>query len=211
MYILEPIIIEKPWGVTPHLIKWITGVNVPGGNLVGELWIASGLKSLKDKANRVSNAPAGTTIADIVAKDPDGFLGAGSLPPAESCGKTEAWYVRDVKGDVRTITGLREGIGKKEFIKLIKEGYFDEFHSFEELENEVFTIHRFERGAFYVMLPGTLHTIYAPGKESHIVIDEIQQGFGDNALPILSKILFVSNSELSVQVHPSDSDVSVPP
>ena len=208
MHILDPVIIEKPWGVRPHLIKWCTGIGITRNKLVGELWIASGLKSLSGKANTVRDAASGTTIVDIVGKDVKKFLGPEAVPPKELCGKTEAWYVRDVKGDVRTITGLREGKGKEEFTRLIKDGYFEQAHDFEELEKEVFKTKKFKRNAFYVLLPGTLHTIYAPDKESYIVIDEIQQGFGDNALPILSKILFVTNSALSVQVHPSGKDVA---
>jgi mannose-6-phosphate isomerase class I len=208
MHILDPVIIEKPWGVRPHLIRWSTGIGVDRRNLVGELWIATGLRSLPDMTNTVHNAANGVTIADIVEKNAERFLGYRSSRPEELCGKTEAWYVRDVKGDVRTITGLHQGIGKKEFVGLINDGYFEMPHDFEELEKEVFTSERFERNAFYVMLPGTLHTIYAPDRESYIVIDELQQGYGDNSLPILSKILFVSNSELSVQVHPSDEDVA---
>ena len=208
MYILDPIIVEKPWGVRPHLIKWCTGISIRRRKLVGELWIASGLKSLPGMANIVVNSDPDMSISDLLRRKPEKFLGRDAVPPRELCGKTEAWYVREVKGDVRTITGLREGIGKKKFISLIAEGFFEERHSFEELEREIFTTVRFEKGAFYVMLPGTLHTIYAPDKESHIVVDEMQQGFGDNALPILSKILFVSNNALSVQVHPSDKHVA---
>ena len=204
MFVLRPIAVEKPWGVTPHLAKWSTGIHVSSKHLIGELWIASGLKSIPDAVNKV--ADSNETISDIIEKNP-GFLGDETLKPVYS-GKAEAWYVRDVKGNVRTITGLREGIGKDGFLRLIKDGYFEKTHSFDQLEQEVFATEAFKRHAFYVMLPGTLHAIYAPNRDSYVVVDEIQQGYGNNALPILSKILFITNSELSVQVHPSDADVA---
>ena len=135
------------------------------------------------------------------------FLGENLSCLRKPAGKTEAWYIREIKGEVRTITGLKKGIDKNEFQNLIRQGFFKEKHTFEELEKKIFTTEKFVKNGFYVIPAGTIHAIYAPDKDSHIIIDEIQQGFGDNALPILSKILFVTNSALSVQVHPSDADV----
>lgn len=206
MYILNPIVIEKPWGVEPHLIKYSTGINVESQNRVGELWIASGFKSLPDKTNRIKDDNNHRTIADIIENNPQ-FLGENLPLLRKPAGKTEAWYVREIKGEVRTITGLKKGIDKNKFQNLIKQGFFEEKHTFEELEQEIFTTTKFVRSGFYIIPAGTVHAIYAPDKDSYIIVDEIQQGFGDNALPILSKILFVTNSALSIQVHPSDDDV----
>jgi mannose-6-phosphate isomerase class I len=50
--------------------------------------------------------------------------------------------------------------------------------------------------------------MFAIGPESKLIIDELQQGYGQALLPTLSKILMVQDNLLSVQVHPSDQTVA---
>jgi mannose-6-phosphate isomerase class I len=58
-------------------------------------------------------------------------------------------------------------------------------------------------GEVFYLPSGTIHTMFAIGPESCLVVDEIQQGYGRSLLPTLSKVLVVQDDLLSIQVHPA--------
>jgi mannose-6-phosphate isomerase class I len=212
IYKLLPDAVLKPWGLVHREARAITGVSVG----VGELWLASAQQGPDNYASRIEgqNANLGEVLAGL-SEDKTKlkvFLGAnayGMLEKTAYRGKTEAWYVRKVKGRAGFLGGPKSTRQKEELKKLLLgTGVGEDVENWPKDVAELFgIIEPVQKGEAYVVPAGTLHTMFAIGEDSYLIIDEIQQGYGNSLLPTLSKILMVQNSILSVQVHPDDETV----
>ena len=207
IYLLKPEFVKKPWGIRG--VKKHTGISPPSGSKYGEVYLCSAqVEKLKKgeegvgKSNQIFNIK-NTTLSQLIKKQKRSFLGNIILPKTPS-GKTEAWYFGEVKGKVKLVTGLK--IKKSEFKKLIKEKYFDKPHTIKQLEKDILKTVIVKTGDSFLLSPGAVHTIWPTTKDSKAIVYEVQQGFGNNNLPTLHKILMVSGL-LSLQVHPSDKQV----
>lgn len=202
---MQPELVKKPWGITD--VEKYTGISTDNQKY-GEVWLASAhiteLKEGQDGAqsNKICNSDL--NLNQLISKFPK-LLGETEVDSRPK-GKTECWYFREVIGEVKIVTGLKSHITKERFKQMIEEGYFDNNPNFEDLENNLIETVIVQKGDAYLLEPGTVHTIYPTDKDSFAIIDEVQQGFGNNNLPTISKILMV-NDLLSLQVHPSDEQV----
>lgn len=77
-----------------------------------------------------------------------------------SFGKTEMWYIVDVKNDGRLILGFKENIERENYLKSLSENTITEILKSEPVK----------KGDAFLLVPGTVHAI-----GSGIVLAEIQQ------------------------------------
>lgn len=215
---LEPEGILKPWGLMSRRIRRITGCRFG----VGEIWLASAQEGPGNVSNRLPLGDRWVTLASYLAGDSpeEGerrqrrVLGDKALEDMARTpyrGKTEAWYVRDVVGRVGIASGPRTQDDADFLRKEVRRGaILPQVENWSaEIRRALGVIEPVSAGDVFLVKPGTIHTMFAIGEDSHMIIDEIQQGYGDGLLPTLSKILLVENSVLSLQVHPSDREVAM--
>lgn len=211
--ILEPKLVKKVWGVTQS--EQFTHIKAPSSVRIGEIYLASAQTTPPAKGqegttgNDVMNVAEGRkTLHDVLETNPQQFLGRGlsSLFSLGLRGKTEAWYIRAVEGEVRAITGLQKQVTREMFTKIVASGKLEQKSALETLGAKIFTTKKLEAGQVYINKARGIHTLWPITSHASVVIDEIQQGFGTNLLPTLSKILLVRDI-LSLQVHPDDTIV----
>ena len=213
---LEPAAVNKPWGLVHGGVMAMTGVRVG----LGELWLASAQTGAGNYSNTVADPSLRKTLAALLkeaAQAGDAALtrlvGAntvGHLREDPHRGKTEAWYVRAVEGRTGVAAGPRTAEEAAKLKDLIMtRGLAPEVESWPDDVREMLgLIEPLQGGEIFLVPAGTLHTMFAIGPESKLIIDELQQGYGEALLPTLSKILMVQDNLLSVQVHPNDKTVA---
>jgi len=211
---LEPDAVIKPWGLR-HGELW-QARRTAG---VGELWLASAQTGPDNFASRIVEPPLGITLAELLGQaaaegeDELGRLigprGLAVLKASPHRGKTEAWVVREAQGRAGFVSGPRtfDQLARLEELVLEKAIGPDVTAWSAEVRDLLGVIEPVRGGEAFVVPCGTLHTMFAVGQESALVIDEVQQGYGRSLLPTLSKILMVQGSLLSLQVHPCDETV----
>ncbi len=213
---LAPEAVLKPWGLRHGGVAACSSITVG----VGELWLASAQTGPGNRSNTIVAPHLGKTLAEVLreaAAQGDAALEAligprplAALKENPYRGKTEAWYVREVAGRTGVVAGPRTSEQKERIRALLESGEVGaDIENWPTEVRELFgTIEPLKGGEAFLVLCGTLHTMFAIGPESRLIIDEIQQGYGDCPLPTLSKILMVQDSLLSVQVHPCDETVA---
>jgi hypothetical protein len=186
---------------------------------LGELWLASTQTGPGNYASDISEPDLGRNLAEIFAEAADegeeGLLPLLGKQPMKTLrenphrGKTEAWHVRKAEGRAGFAAGPRTEKQRAELKDLITgPGLSARVQDWPPEVRDLFgLIEPVEAGEVYMVPAGTLHTMFAIGEDSTLIIDEIQQGYGESLLPTLSKILLVQDSLLSVQVHPTDRTV----
>ena len=213
---LEPAVVTKPWGLVHGEAIALTGIRVG----VGEFWLASAQTGPGNYSNTVVDPALRKTLAALLAEAAqagDGALerlvGADTvrhLRENPHRGKTEAWYVRAVEGRTGVAAGPRNAEEAARLKELITtQGLEPDVESWSpEVRELLGLIEPLSGGEVFLVPAGTLHTMFAIGPESKLIIDELQQGYGQALLPTLSKILMVQDNLLSVQVHPGDRTVA---
>ncbi|MHC4591553.1 MAG: hypothetical protein ACYS8L_02530 [Planctomycetota bacterium] len=213
---LAPVAVAKPWGLVHGDAANFTGI----GTGLGELWLASAQTGPGNYSNAVVEPPLRSTLAELLGEAAEdgpaalelllGKRAAAHLGDNPHRGKTEAWHVRAAAGR----TGLAAGPGSAEDARRLEQliqtdGLEPDVESWsEEVRRLLGLIEPLEGGEVFLVPAGTLHTMFAVGKDSCLIIDEVQQGYGQSPLPTLSKILMVQNDLLSIQVHPDDDTVA---
>ncbi|MGD2174938.1 MAG: hypothetical protein PVJ27_06005 [Candidatus Brocadiaceae bacterium] len=213
---LAPEIVTKPWGLVHRVALKFTGIPVG----LGEFWLASAQTGPGNYSNTVSDPALRRDLVELL----DEAAGVGESALGEVIGeravrhlhenphrgKTEAWYVRAAKGRTGVAGGPRTREQTKHLQHIIQmEGLKPDVDSWsEEVRGLMGLLEPLEGGEVLLVPAGTLHTMYAIGPDSALIIDELQQGYGEALLPTLSKILMVQDNLLSVQVHPGDQTVS---
>lgn len=209
----DPVI--KPWGLKHGGALSETGIRVG----LGELWLASAQVGEGNYASSIVDPPLGRNLNELLADAADrdepalrAMLGERALNIFRNNphrGKTEAWLVRNAAGRAGFAAGPRTPEQCQELKELLTgPGLSPDIEEWSPEVRELFgIIAPVEAGEVYMVPAGTLHTMFAIGEESHLIVDEIQQGYGTSWLPTLSKILMVQDSLLSVQVHPTDATV----
>ncbi len=210
---LKPHSVLKPWGVIHHAVENITGISVG----LGELWLASAQKGEGNVANDVLNSDFDGDLAALLSEADNqaklekwlGSTPAGLLKNSDYRGKTEAWVVRDAAGMAGFAAGPADEQAKARLKSLLTgPGLTPDVRDWDAHVRELFgLITPVQPGDAFLVPAGTLHTMFALGGDSRLIVDEIQQGYGSGLLPTLSKTLLVENSLLSVQVHPNDETV----
>lgn len=216
VFLLEPAAVLKPWGLRSRRIKQVTGCSVG----IGEIWIASAQDGPGNVSNRIP-AEKHITLAHVLMQaDPANgqeraieILGAKAVEAIENTplrGKTEAWYIRKVVGRVGVVGGPQSAEGMAWLKARLSRGAIapNPGEWPEEMRKAFGVIEPVKEGDAFLVKPGTIHTMFGIDEGSYMIIDEIQQGYGDGPLPTLSKILLVENSILSLQLHPSDDEVA---
>jgi len=213
---LKPEAVVKPWGLVHSDALRLTGVQVG----VGELWIGSAQTGPGNLSNMLGEPPRQETLAQLLREAQlmgdsalADFIGAGAVNYMRSNphrGKTEAWCVRVADGHTGVAAGPGSPEDAEQLKKIIQSGSLtpDTTTWSDEVRRLFGLVEPLQGGEIFLVPAGALHTIYAVGQESRLVIDEIQEGYGDCLLPTLSKILMVQNDLLSVQVHPDDQTVA---
>ncbi len=213
---LEPEVVTKPWGLVHQSAQDITGIQVG----LGELWLASAQTGPGNYSNTVSDPVLRRTLAGLLeeAAAEGGaalrqLLGPRALRHLQENphrGKTEAWYVRMAQGRTGVVAGPRTAEDAERLKEIIQtDGLRPDIESWSEEVRQLLGIIEPLKGGQVFMVPaGTLHTMFAVGPDSRLIIDELQQGYGEALLPTLSKILLVQDDLLSVQVHPDDATVA---
>jgi hypothetical protein len=210
---LAPAPVTKPWGLVHDSAVRMTGIRAG----VGELWLASAQTGPGNCSTTVLEPNLRRTLAQILADAGEDELTAllGPTPLAHLRehpyrGKTEAWYIRAAVGRVGVVAGPRNQADADRLKQIITTDGLDPHpQDWSDEVRELFGVLDFLRGGEMFLTPaGALHTMFAVGPESILIIDEIQQGYGQALMPTLSKILMVQDSLLSVQVHPSDETVA---
>jgi len=209
---LEPAVVMKPWGLVHGEAMGITGIPVG----LGEMWIASAQTGPGNYSNSVVEPVLRKTLAELLYEADDtqrrDLLGQPALEHLRETphrGKTEAWHVRVAQGRTGVAAGPRSREDAEDLQRIIQEdGLSPEIELWDDEVRDLFgLIEPLQGGEVFVARAGVLHTMFAIGPESRLVIDEIQQGYGKALLPTLSKILLVQDDLLSVQVHPNDETV----
>ncbi len=213
---LEPAVVLKPWGLVHREALELSGIRVG----VGEFWLASAQTGPGNYSNTVAEPPLRRTLADLLREAADAgdstledLIGPNALSHLREHphrGKTEAWLVRAARGRVGVAAGPASAEAARRLQEIIQtEGLPPDIPSWPDEVRGLFgLIEPLEGGEVFFVPAGTLHTMFAIGPESVLVIDELQQGYGDCLLPTLSKILIVQDDLLSVQVHPDDRTVA---
>lgn len=213
---LTPAAVTKPWGLVHREAFELTGI--PAG--VGELWLGSAQTGPGNYSNIVAQPPLRRTLADLLAEAQEAgghalerLLGSAGLDYARRNphrGKTEAWHVRAATGRVGVAGGPRTPEDAARLQEIItREGLPPRPDLWSEEVRELFgIIEPLGSGEMFLVPAGTLHTMFAVGADSVLVIDEVQQGYGRALLPTLTKMLMVQDDVLSVQVHPCDRTVA---
>jgi mannose-6-phosphate isomerase class I len=213
---LTPAVVTKPWGLVHEEVLAFTGIEVG----LGEFWLASAQTGPGNYSNVVAEPALRRTLAELLVEAADagggaledliGARAAGHLRETPHRGKTEAWCVRVAQGR----TGVAAGPATPEDASRLKhliltEGLPPDVTAWSDEVRRLFGLVEPLRGGEVFLAPaGTLHTMFAVGRDSRLIIDEIQQGYGECLLPTLTKILCVQNNLLSVQVHPNDATVA---
>ncbi len=207
----QPVI--KPWGLLHGPLKELTGISVG----VGELWLASAQTGEGNFTSMVTGDGIKTAFSELLQKaDKEdslekwlGASGTRALKKASFRGKTEAWLVRYAQGFAGFAAGPSDEQKKKELKKLLTgPGLSPDIRNWSEnVRSLLGLIAPIESGESFLVPAGTLHTMFALGRDSRLVVDEIQQGYGSGRLPTLSKTLMVQDNLLSIQVHPDDETV----
>lgn len=209
VYIIDPIVVKKPWGLRGTFFSQLTHVRTQDQDFYGELWTASAQAGEPNQANRVRNYGNGLmTLHELLLRERHRFLGkqfSHLFDQRPKRGKTESWYIREVHGIVKIITGIKKDMTKTRFSALVRAGYFNQQLTLAQLERDLVMTELARIGETYIVKPGTLHTIW-PVDDAYCVIDEVQEGFGTSLLPTLSKALVIRDA-LSLQVHPHDHHV----
>lgn len=213
---LAPESVLKPWGLIHRDAQALTGVRVG----IGEFWLASAQEGEGNWSNTITHPALGTTLAGLLrgARDTgeaelEKLVGAHarrSMLDHPHRGKTEAWQVRVAEGRTGMVSGPRTAERKDRLQRWIQEGTLGpQVEQWPPHVRETLgVIDSLSPGDVFLVPCGTLHTMFAIGRDSRLVIDELQQGYGESLLPTLSKILMVQDSVLSVQVHPCDDFVA---
>jgi len=211
---LAPAVVTKPWGLVHEEVLAFTGIEVG----LGEFWLASAQTGPGNYSNLVVEPALRKTLAELLTQAAaEGVLGdvlgarAASLVKDEPHrGKTEAWHVRLAQGR----TGVAAGPASAEDAARLKhliltQGLPPDVEAWSDEVRRLFgLVEPLQGGEVFLAPAGTLHTMFAVGRESRLIIDEVQQGYGECLLPTLSKILCVQDDLLSVQVHPDDATVA---
>jgi mannose-6-phosphate isomerase class I len=213
---LEPAVVTKPWGLVHWGALETTGIKVG----LGELWLASAQAGPGNYSNTVVEPALRKTLSELLEEARDsGVRALESLvgrPAAQHLkrnphrGKTEAWHVRAVRGRTGLVAGPRSREDAERLREIIQtEGLEPDVGSWSDEVKGLFgLVEPLKGGEVFLTPAGTLHTMFASGPDSYLVIDELQQGYGEGPLPTLSKILMVQDDILSVQVHPDDATVA---
>jgi mannose-6-phosphate isomerase class I len=216
LYKLEPAVVNKPWGLVHADAMDFTGIRVG----VGEFWLASAQTGPGNYSNTVIDPALHKTLADVLAEAArEGDDALARLIGADTVrmlrenphrGKTEAWYVRAVEGRTGVACGPRTAEEIERLKALITtQGLEPDVDGWStEVRDLMGLIEPLKGGEIFLVPAGTLHTMFAVGPDSKLIIDELQQGYGEALLPTLSKILMVQDNLLSVQVHPNDKTVA---
>ena len=213
---LTPEFVFKPWGLVHGEALRHTSIEIG----VGEIWLASAQRGPGNVSNRIAEPKLGITLAEVLEeaqKRGEGALGEmlgetalEGLRSNPHRGKTEAWYFRAAGGR----TGMAGGPRTQEHLErlgdLILSGSLraEAENWSDEVRDCLGVTEPIKAGETFLVPCGTMHTMFAIGEESHIIVDEIQQGYGESLLPTLSKMILVQNSLESVQVHPGDELVA---
>jgi len=213
---LAPAAVPKPWGLVHGTALDLTGIEVG----VGELWLASAQTGAGNYSTVVADPPLRKTLAALLAEAADDgrdalaqLLGPTALDHLRANphrGKSEAWHIRAAVGRVGVVAGPRTQEDAQRLQSIImQEGLEPRPERWSDEVRELFgVIEPLRGGETFLALAGALHTMFAIGPGSVLVIDEIQQGYGEALLPTLTKILMVQNDVLSVQVHPDGATVA---
>jgi len=213
---LEPVALTKPWGLVHDGVRRLTRIKAG----IGELWLASAQSGPGNYSNLIVEPPLHATLRDTLRRAADegqrvlrDLLGARAISHTldrPTRGKTEAWCVRHVSGRTGVAAGPRSAHQLKRLQHIIQtRGLKPDVDSWsDEVRDLMGVIEPLCGGEVFLTPAGSLHTMFAAGADSVLVIDELQQGYGESLLPVLSKVLMVQNDILSVQVHPDDHTVS---
>jgi hypothetical protein len=211
---LAPAFVTKPWGLVHESARRFTGIEVG----LGEMWLASAQTGPGNCSNTVSDPALRKTLAELLgeaaAEDAlEPLLGARvceHLKRNPHRGKTEAWYVRAAEGRAGVAAGPRTEEAAERLEHVIRtQGLPPDVEAWSEEVQRLFgLVEPLQGGELFLAPAGTIHTMFAVGPESRLIIDEIQQGYGESLLPTLTKILAVQDDLLSVQVHPDDATVA---
>jgi len=213
---LAPAVVPKPWGLVHEAAFQFTGIRIS----VGEFWLASAQTGPDNYSNTIVEPAVRKTLAEALAEAAasgrdalESLLGQTALRHLETNrhrGKTEAWHVRVAEGRTGVAAGPRSAEQAQRLEWLIRTQALEpRVQEWSDEVRDLFGLVEPLRGGEVFLAPaGTLHTMFAVGPESRLIIDEIQQGYGESLLPTLSKILAVQDDLLSVQVHPDDQTVA---
>lgn len=213
---LAPAIVTKPWGLVHGGARRFTGIEMG----VGEFWLASAQTGPGNYSNVVVEPALRKTLAELLqeasAEGRDAIeplLGARVLSHLKDNphrGKTEAWHIRAAEGRTGVAAGPRSGEDAAHLERIIRTQSLEpNVEAWSDEVRRLFGLIEPLRGGEVFLAPaGALHTMFAIGPDSALIIDEVQQGYGESLLPTLSKILLVQDDLLSVQVHPDDATVA---
>ena len=213
---LAPAVVTKPWGLVHEEVLAFTGIEVG----LGEFWLASAQTGPGNSSNTVVEPALRQTLAELLSEAADagggalenlvGARAASHLREAPHRGKTEAWCVRLAQGRTGVAAGPATADDAARLKHLIlTQGLPPDVTAWSGEVRRLFgLVEPLQGGEVFLAPAGTLHTMFAVGRDSRLIIDEIQQGYGECLLPTLSKILCVQNDLLSVQVHPDDATVA---
>ena len=142
-----PILKERVWGGDALAKRY--GKAAPAGVRVGESWE---ITDRPEGTSVVANGPwLGKTLPEIIAMDPAGLLGTLQLrsgrfpwlmkildarenlslqvhPPMRQAvrlggePKTEIWHVAHAEPEARFFAGLKQGVGREEFVEALRHG-----------------------------------------------------------------------------------------
>jgi len=148
----KPIFMERIWGGTA--LKERFGFDIPEGKKIGELWTVSDNRTAVSVID--GGEFDGKKISDVTLEFAESLYGKGKKyerfpllikivdaqdklsvqvhPDDEyarkyengDLGKTEMWYIIDAKPGAKLVCGLKEGITREEFIKLLEEERLEE-------------------------------------------------------------------------------------
>ncbi|MEF8788262.1 MAG: hypothetical protein V5A84_04260, partial [Planctomycetota bacterium] len=212
---LEPCAVTKPWGLVHEQVRQVTGVELG----VGEFWLASAQVGEGNFSNPFANDDTADLAGLLEQTEAEGedamerLLGKQALSTLRSIphrGKTEAWYVRETQGRAGFVCGPRTEEQKAQLKQMVENQQIPpRLGDWNEETLELMgVLEPLEAGECYLVPCGTLHTMFALGDEGRLVIDELQEGYGESRLPTLTKTLMVQDDILSLQVHPCDGTVA---
>lgn len=212
---LEPCAVTKPWGLIHEQVRDVTGIELG----VGEFWLASAQTGEGNYSNPIENDGAADLAALLEQTEGgseealEGLLGSQALSTLRSIphrGKTEAWYVRQAQGRAGFVCGPRTEQQKKRLKDMVEQQQIPPRLGDWSVETRELmgVLEPVSAGECYLVPCGTLHTMFALGEEGRLVIDELQEGYGESRLPTLTKTLMVQDDILSLQVHPCDETVA---
>ncbi len=209
---LEPELVTKPWGLRAGIA--LDGRSFAPG--VGEVWLASAQTGPGNYSSAIVEPSLQGSLAafledaasrgDRELKSILGQRGFAALKENPHRGKTEAWHIRQAGGWTGIASGPHTAEQREHLRELLvgRKLGADVANWPAEVREILGLIEPLRGGEVFLVPCGTLHTMFAVGPKSRLVLDEIQQGYGTSLLPTLSKILIVQDSLLSVQVHPCD-------